>query len=135
VAIGKVAVALAAGALAACSGPACTLIGCASSVGVDLSELATTYGRKAVDVTLCVDAVCRSGSVDLAKSHEFASLQPQAAATRADPVVHVRVEGGGRVLVDAGTTAHLASSSPNGEGCAPVCYQGTVTVHGGTVGT
>jgi hypothetical protein len=99
---------------------ACTSLGCISYLDIDLSQ-ATLPG--ASKLTACVASTCETyplpaGAVRLVLSGVGPSI-----------VVEVRIESAsGSVLMQEESALEMARYEPNGGGCAPACWQGSVSV-------
>ena len=116
--------------LSACAGRNCTLIGCSSGLYVDISEFTDAPGQRAVTARLCGDDACRNYELTAD------APGPQLTLTLPDDGAHpmrvtLQLTRNGATVLSAATTTTLERLAPNGEGCAPICYQAMLTLRGG----
>ena len=117
---------------------ACTTIGCASQVVVDVTSLTGILASKPFQATLCVDGTCQMQAGTLTGSAPMITVVTQLAVNGGPtfapdapvPVTLTVVTRDGKTVTDAQGTVTLRKVTPNGESCGPVCYQSTLTLSG-----
>jgi hypothetical protein len=117
---------------------ACTDIGCASQVVVDVTSLSSTLGSKPFQATLCVDGTCQMQAGTLSGNAPMITVVtqlgvnggPTFAVDSAVPVTLTVVTRDGKTVTDAQGTITLHKVTPNGESCGPVCYQAALALSG-----
>ncbi|MFO0755793.1 MAG: hypothetical protein U0359_04850 [Byssovorax sp.] len=142
--------------LAACDGVsfACTEIGCADQLSVNLGPIGNKFASKLpITISTCIDSkgcegfvvevsggalTCRPDGGETLGSCSIddkgnVTVSPGIAAGGAldtgDHQVSVTLEDkDGMQVGTASGTATLTESRPNGQGCEPVCVQGSVTL-------
>lgn len=109
---------------------ACTEIGCASGLYMDLRPL--DRGLPAAErVRICVGDQCRAIGVGGA---DIADMRVAGLKERGSVRVRMTVLGrGGRVLRRSAVTAPVRRSKPNGPRCPPTCFQVAVRIDPGTL--
>ena len=125
-------------ALAACTSTACTLIGCQSSVVVDVASLKAKAYPLSATAKLCVQDQCSTRKVtfltDAGDTFVEVVLPTGSSFREGEQVpVTLTVSQGGSMLADITTTAALARSAPNGERCGPICFSARLVVAGATL--
>lgn len=108
-------------------GKACTEIGCASGLFVDLSGV-TQAEPAAKRVRLCLESKCQTF-----KPGDPLAMVTELQIGKAGPVkVSMTVMGaGGKILHREQTTQTLKRVQPNGKSCKPVCFQVSLNVDAG----
>ena len=117
---------------------ACTTLGCASQVVVDVTSLSGLVGDKPFQATLCVDGTCQMQAGTLTGKAPMITVVtqlgvnggPSFAVESAVPVTLTIVTRDGKEVTSAKADVTLHRSAPNGESCGPVCYQSTLTLSG-----
>ena len=110
---------------------ACTLIGCSSSVGVDVANLVQPHvAAMPLTVELCFDGTeCDTFTLETAE--DSTSLQINLPTETFDDgtfdVVATVTDAQGVELERATNAVEVTNSSPNGEECGPTCTQGNTT--------
>jgi hypothetical protein len=130
----------------ACQHHVCTLIGCDSGVSVKMIPPASGFVDGAY--TFSWDSDDEQGGCEfvLASGEACSEFEPQPCIVESDcetefmrtadriivdiaqtpESLHITVELGDRVLIEAEVDPDYATSQPNGDGCDPVCRQATV---------
>ena len=123
---GTVALALAGVGAAGGTDPApiaCTEIGCASGVHIQLDRLPS----EARSARVCVDGRCgRKQPLSPGSGGGFVEARLPKGKRRARASVGVRIvvlDREGRVLARSRTRGRVRRTQPNGGGCPPVCFQ------------
>jgi hypothetical protein len=117
---------------------ACTTIGCASQVVVDVTSLTSVLGSKPFQATLCVDGTCQMQAGTLTGNAPMITVVTQLAvnggpsfsADKPVPVTLTIVTRDGATVTDARGDITLHKVTPNGESCGPVCYQAALALSG-----
>ena len=103
---------------------ACTEIGCASGVHIELDRLPA----EARSARVCVDGRCgrKQPLPPESAGGGFVEARLPKGKRRANASVGVRIvllDREGRVLTRSRTRARVRRTQPNGSGCPPVCFQ------------
>ena len=117
---------------------ACTTVGCASQVVVDVTSLTSVLGSKPFQATLCVDGTCQMQAGTLTGSAPMITVVaqlgvnggPSFSAGDSVPVTLTIVTRDGASVTDAKGDITLHKVTPNGESCGPVCYQAALALSG-----
>ena len=122
-------------ALAGCA-HGCNLVGCDSTVSVDLSKVGAQFGSQPATATLCVNGDCHTDKVmltDITTNRVLSHLMPKGPPADPGVTVTLKLERNGKVLLDTHADTTLTKFTPNGEGCDPVCYSSQLVLIGTTL--
>jgi len=114
--------------LSACSSQVCTLVGCQSSVLVDVSAVRDLGATQAGRVMVCVGDSADCALAEADKGQDAvpvflpAGALPDSQAPTGPVVLRIKIMNPGKVLVEDTVSATFTSVRPNGESCGPVCW-------------